>query len=1484
MSSSKAFEGDVPVPDPDFSASSFRAHREPLKELIHTFSDLYISDEEDGAGGEDPDEVFQLPPPPPPEVYEDPETTESESKSTIIKELSNRLDALEKNVSNLQQQVREQMSIQECEERFRSTEEKVSYHVDRECGRVKKYLEMLVQDLGKSMVDCLKRRDKQINRKLQIYHPTSSTPHQSMSRPVIHKSAKDIHSHTYCTADSMSGSQFNPPVKLEFPKFSNHSDEDPLAFIERCEEYFAVRPLTDEETIASLTAVLSHTAKDWWSAEKKRVHDWQQFKEAFLQAFLNEDYEVVAMRKLMERRQGVNESFRDYAFHYRALCLRWKKGMAEKEMIQAILRNCNPRLASLLRGNLQSVHELVRVGMQVERDIGESKKYWSMMNADEQRKKNVVSQELQRKNTPSYTRVVQNFKEDLQPNPRNLTIPLNIQGKRIDALVDTGSTLSLMQKSLWNQLCKEKVLLSSGGQTFLLANGHHQAAIGKVLWITKLHDVPVEIEFYIMNDSDLAVPVILGMDFLLKSEMVIDFQLVQYTLPTDGDEGVIHPFIWQDTTPTTHTVHFYLALSLPSRNEEDLQAIHSLTAQADTSIQGQIQLEGLMLGWPTVCTHDIGHTALVKHRILTTDEVPVRKRAYRVSKEKQAFIDEQVKEMLDKHIIRPSTSAWASPVVVVPKKDGGTRFCVDYRGLNAKTPLDAYPMPQIQDILESMHGASVFSTLDLKSGYWQLDMDPDSIHKTAFVTSSGLYEFRRLPFGLKNAAASFQRLMEHVLRDLKGKCCMIYIDDVVIYSKDEQEHFKHIQQVFHCLSKAGLTLNMKKCNFIQKSLKFLGHLVSGDGIRTDPDKVSAIRLFPTPQSLKEVQRFLGLAGWYHRFIPNFSEKAAPLHALKQKNTTWIWSEQCQQSLDLLKMDLTKAPILAAPDLEKSFRVQTDASEVGLGAVLTQEVEGIERVIAYASRLLRGAEKAYSVSEKECLAVVWAVEKWRPYLEGSLFEIITDHAALTWAFNHPKPSSRLVRWTIRLQGFHFVVKYRKGQCNIVPDVLSRIPNVDNSTNLIALNQVPLSASMPVDLTQIAVAQNNDQDIQDLVSAIRDQSQPSDTSRVHHTIENGFLFRSIPDGQNRQKLQLIIPPIHRRAFIQYAHDNPLSGHLGKLKTLLRLLETVYWPTIRRDVWNYCKECQVCQRYKPTPSKLSGQLQSTPVVEPGFMLGIDLMGPFPKSSKQNEYLMVIVDYCSKWVEMFPLRSAKTPQIARILVEEIFTRWGTPAYLVSDRGTQFTSQLLSFVCKQWGVVQKLTTAYHPQTNLTERVNRNLKTMIASYVGDHHKLWDRWIPEFRFALNSAFHESTGFTPAEIALGRRLKGPMERAFQRPPDPSHPAYSTLDKQSELLNIVKCNVERAQAKQKKYYDQRRKTAHFQEGDVVWVRAHPLSRAEEGVMAKLSAKWKGPARVKKKLGPVNYAVVFISDPDKCDTYHVQNLKICHGYDKFSPERRGM
>lgn len=272
---------------------------------------------------------------------------------------------------------------------------------------------------------------------------------------------------------------------------------------------------------------------------------------------------------------------------------------------------------------------------------------------------------------------------------------------------------------------------------------------------------------------------------------------------------------------------------------------------------------------------------------------------------------------------------------------------------------------------------------------------------------------------------------------------------------------------------------------------------------------------------------------------------------------------------------------------------------------------------------------------------------------------------------------------------------------------------------------------------------------------------------------------------------------------------------------------------------------------------------------MLGIDLMGTFPKSTHLNEYLLVIVDYCSKWVELFPLRSAKTPLISNVLMKEIFTRWGTPAYLVSDRGPQFTSQLLQDTWKQWGVVQKLTTAYHPQTNLTERINRTLKTMFASYVQENHRQWDRWIPEFWYALNFAWQESTDHTPAEIEIGRKLKGPLKRLVHKSPDPDQAAYNTTERQKALLECVKENVSRAQKRQAKYYYLRRRLIQYEEGDLVWVQTHPLSRASDAYMAKPAPKWQGPAKVMSKLNKVNYRVRMVKEPNNVEIYHVEKLK---------------
>ncbi len=1057
-----------------------------------------------------------------------------------------------------------------------------------------------------------------------------------------------------------------------------------------------------------------------------------------------------------------------------------------------------------------------------------------------------------------------NMEKQLDP----LSLPISINNYRCQAVLDTGSTYSLLQQSCWKRLkSSTETLQSSRGQTFSLANGHVQTAIGKVIWNCTLHGHQYPFTAFVMRDQDLTLPIILGLEFLLDSEIQIDFKDKTYIL-SEESEGK-HPFILDESSTT---ISLHLALPLVQVSSSTLATIKELASRADVLKTQKGQLEALMLDRPTVCTDALGRTAVIRHEINTMDEIPVRKRAYPVSVVKQQFIDQEVSNMLEKGIIRPSTSSWAAPIVLVPKKDGTMRFCIDYRALNAKTPLDGFPMPQIQDILESMYGASIFSTLDLRSGNWQVLMDEASIPKTAFVTKNSQYEFICLPFGLKNSAATFQRLMNTVLRDCLGKFCFVYIDDIVIYSKNIHEHLEHLKQLFDVLEAAGLTLNLSKCNMLQNSITFLGHVVSAEGVRTETAKVEAVQNFPIPTTLKDIQRFLGLAGWYHRFIPHFSEIAAPLHSLKNKNVAWEWTMECQQAFDKLKKALQKAPVLVPPDFTKSFKVQTDACDVGLGAVLTQDHDGAEHVIAYASRLLHGAEKSYSTAEKECLAVIWAVEKWKQYLEGKHFEVFTDHAALTWVFNHPRPTSRLTRWALRLQSFDFTVKYRKGQCNVVPDALSRgIPLQEIKGQISICQATNIGSDLPVSWDEIGIAQREDPLLQPLWEAAK--LSVTDPSRIHYVIQNDYLFRCVPNKHQGETMQVIIPLTLREKFLQFAHTNPLSGHLGRMKTLRRLLNVVYWPEIRKDVWSFCTTCQTCQIHKPRISKLSGYLQSTPVVEPGHMLGVDLMGPFPRSSQSHKYLMVVVDYCSKWVELFPLRSAKTHIIVNILIKEIFTRWGTPTYLVSDRGPQFTAQLLNDACKHWGVIQKLTTAYHPQTNITERTNRTLKAMISSYVKDNHRQWDRWLSEFRYAINTAWQESTGLTPAEIALGRKLKGPLERLIRNPPNPDHMAYITVERQSELIEQVKEKTSQAQERQARYYNRRRKLESFEEGDLVWIRTHPLSRASNAYMAKLAPKWRGPAKVLKRLNNVNYQVVMLDDSKQVETFHVEKMKKFYG-----------
>lgn len=568
-------------------------------------------------------------------------------------------------------------------------------------------------------------------------------------------------------------------------------------------------------------------------------------------------------------------------------------------------------------------------------------------------------------------------------------------------------------------------------------------------------------------------------------------------------------------------------------------------------------------------TTDIGRTKITRHSIATGNTMPIRQQRYRQPFHIRQEIEQQVQAMLQNDIVRPSTSPWNSPVLMVPKKDGTFRFCVDFRRLNSITDKDAYPIPRVDETLESLGGTQFFSTLDLASGYWQVELDDESKPKTAFTTRTGHYEFQVMPFGLCNAPATFQRLMELTLRGLTWETCLIYLDDVIIFSKTFEEHLYRLRQVFERIRQAGMKLKPKKCHFVQQQVEYLGHLVSKQGIATDPAKVDKVLNWPTPRSVKELKSFLGMASYYRRFVANFASLAGPLNRLTREDVSFTWTKLEDRAFQELKRQLCGTPVLAYPNFEQTFYLKTDASDTAVGAILSQTVNGEERPVAYASRQLNRAESNYSATEKETLAVVWAVAHFRPYLYGSQFVVITDHQPLTFLRPIKHPKGRLARWLNELSQYDFTVNYKSGATHTDADALSRQPITSTQNQQPEAeeshgdNIVPCcTTGMVAEYTRsdLAQLQREDPILRTVIRRLESYDHPPPPlgrwrrgalRRYRQLwqqleISENILCRVCAPGPRKEPVVLtVIPEVVVPIVLRKLHDDPLSGTWGLKK---------------------------------------------------------------------------------------------------------------------------------------------------------------------------------------------------------------------------------------------------------------------------------------------------------------------------------------------------
>lgn len=857
----------------------------------------------------------------------------------------------------------------------------------------------------------------------------------------------------------------------------------------------------------------------------------------------------------------------------------------------------------------------------------------------------------------------------------------------------------------------------------------------------------------------------------------------------------------------------------------------------------------------------------VDHRIaLKPGAVPISRSPPRLSPPELAELKKQLIELLNGGKIRPSVSPWGASTLFVAKKDTEERrLCFDYRPVNEVTIKNNSSLPNIEELFDQLLGAKFFSKIDLRSGYHQIRIHPDDVDKTAFNTRYGHYEFLVLPFGLCNAPSTFMEMMQRVFRDCVDEFVIVFMDDILVYSKTAESHAQHLRHVMGLLRKHQLYAKKSKCLFFRTKIKFLGHVISPDGIGVDEDKIAAIQRWPIPRNVSELRSFLGLAGYYRKFVRDFSKVALPLTLLLRTENTFDMKNEQLQAFRALKHLLSHAPVLTIPDMNRPFVVSTDASKFAIGAVISQDKGNGLQPVAYMSQKLSPSATNWMVHTQELFAVVQALKQWRHYLLGTKepFIIETDHRSLEYIQSQPHIAPMEVRWIEYLQQFNFTMKYREGKTNIVADSLSRrvdhLPMEKETYTVQALNDQNEIQPIRYDLDQLKTSYHTDEFTR---TRIMHPDQYSDCY-----VQDGLLY----DRQNR----LIIPNdrVLKTRILYELHDSKLAGHMGITKTEELVTRQFWWQGIHQDITAYVNDCVVCQLSKDSQLPQAGLLQPIPIPEHRWeVVTMDFIPSLPKTPRGYDGILLVVDKLTKMTHLMASSQGINNDAvgtARLFFDGVVRLHGIPLSIISDRDTRFRSHFWTSLWQLTGTRLRPSTAHHPQTDgQSEIMVKQLKRYLRSYLQEHRDEWDQHLTAAEIAINNSVQASTGYTPFFLESGRHPHLPLNTAMRDAGLCNIPAAArTIEQFHEDIEKAKQHLRRAQQSQKEFADMRRVHVQYQVGDRVFLRLPQSDRQRSSI----TNKYVGPLDVIGVPSPVTVKLALPQNTHQSthDTFHVDRIK---------------